>query len=835
MNVVVHKFGGTSVGDADRLRAAAALIVESPPDDRPVVVLSAMAGVTNELLRATECATSGDDGMAADLLGGLRARHRAVAEELAVSSGFVDELFERIDALVRASAIVGHVSPRTRDWIQCVGEKFAVRVFAELLAAAGVDATPVDADTILETDDVFGSANPLYGLYEPSIRGALSMIITAGGVPVVTGFCGRAPDGSTTTLGRGGSDYSATLIAAALDADSVVIWTDVSGVYTADPRVVEGARVVEQLHYREAGELAFFGAKVLHPRTLKPVAGRGIPVWIRNSFEPAAPGTRIDGRNNPGSHPVKAISAVRGQALLSLEGTGMAGVPGVAARLFGALATDGISVTAISQSSAESSICVGIPESDAVKAELAVRREFRLDIAHGDVEDVRTVPNVALVAAVGLGMAHVPGIAARATGALARAEINVMAIAQGSSELNLTVAVAERCVPSALASLHEEFGLHQIDTGDAEADVFDLVILGWGNIARELASLVARRNDEIVRRVGLRGRVVAISDRSGFLFRPTGIPPLELEQAAERKAAGVPIAALEGGRDGDIGALVDLARSFRLVRPVLVDLTDVSGTEEHFVAGLAAGWDVVTANKKPLAGSADGFRSLFDAADRAGRVVRAEATVGAGLPVVDTLDMLLVTGDELVRADGCLSGTLAFVLSQLESGVTFSDAVREAHARGYTEPDPYADLSGADVARKSIIISRIAGFEVKPEAIRVDGLVPEELGGLPLDEFFARITALNESVAERVRSARENGRVLRYLGRVHRDRIEVGPTEVALESALGRLTGTDNMIVFHSERYADTPLVVQGPGAGIDVTAMGVLGDIVRTVAERTR
>lgn len=835
MKVVVHKFGGTSVGDADRILAARDLVVASASSSRPVVVLSAMAGVTNDLIAAIELAADGSIQSAEDALKKIALRHREAATQLEVSCTVIDSLFGRIGDLVRATAVVGAVSPRARDWIQCVGEKLAVRIFAELLGRAGVPAVALDADTFLETDDQFGSANPLYGLYEAGVRSAIGAVVEVGAVPVVTGFCGRAPDGSTSTLGRGGSDYSATLFAAALEADSVVIWTDVSGVYTADPRLVDGARVVPHLHYREAGELAYFGAKVLHPRTLKPVAGPGIPVWIRNSFEPSAVGTRIDRHSIRGSHPVKAISAIGRHALLSLEGTGMAGVPGVAARLFAALATDGISVTAISQSSAESSICVAIPETDAVRAELAVRRAFRLDLAHGDVEDVRLVPQVGLVAAVGLGMAHVPGIAARATSALAGAGINVMAIAQGASELNLTIAIREPSLPTALAALHAEFGLHQIDTGDAEAAAFDLIILGWGNIARALADLVMQRNDEIARRVGVRGRVVAICDRSGFLLRPTGIPRADLAAAADAKANGSPVASLEGAEAGDLDALIERACGYRLVRPVLIDLTDVGGNETQFIKGLTAGWDVVTANKKPLAGSADEFRRLYRHAESVGRVIRAEGTVGAGLPVVDTLDMLLVTGDALVRADGCLSGTLAFVLSQLEDGVPFSDAVREAHARGYTEPDPYADLSGADVARKSIIISRIAGFDIAPEAVSVEGLVPPEFAGLPLETFFEHIEALNETVGARVRRARESGAVLRYLGRVHADRIEVGLSEVPLESALGRLTGTDNMIVFHSERYADTPLVVQGPGAGIDVTAMGVLGDIVRTVAQRLR
>jgi homoserine dehydrogenase len=373
-----------------------------------------------------------------------------------------------------------------------------------------------------------------------------------------------------------------------------------------------------------------------------------------------------------------------------------------------------------------------------------------------------------------------------------------------------------------------------VDTGDAEADAFDIILLGWGNIARELAELVSRRNPEIERRFGVRGRVVLISDRSGFLLRPSGIPLMELKDAVTQKAAGNSVSSLPGSLRGSLSDAVDAARSYRLVRPVLVDLTDGSGSEALFEKAFDAKWDVVTANKKPLASAPEAYDALLASAARAGRTLRAEATVGAGLPVVDTLDMLLVTGDSLVRADGCLSGTLAFVLGQVEAGEKFSDAVREAHRRGYTEPDPYADLSGADVARKSIIISRIAEFSVPLERVEVEGLVPPELEGLPLETFFEKLTELDDTVAERARSARAAGKVLRYVGQVLSDRIQVGPLEVPIESPLGRLAGTDNMIVFHSDRYSNTPLVVQGPGAGVDVTAMGVLGDIVRIVAERS-
>lgn len=836
--LVVHKFGGTSVGDAARIDSACRLVLSESPD-RAVVVVSAMTGVTDRLLAAVAAADSGDPAGSAAIIDEIRVRHHEAIAALELPDADTvraecDALLDEIAILVDATAVIGTMSPRVSDRIQSTGEKLSVRMFSARLRALGRPSQPFDADAFLETDAAFGAATPLEGLYDRSVRTALSPALEEGLIPLVTGFCGRAPDGGTTTLGRGGSDYSATLVAAALNADEAWIWTDVDGVYTADPRIVAGARLVEQLNYREAGELAYYGAKVLHPRTLKPVSDLGIPVRIRNTFRPEASGTRIDGRFTPGSHPVKAISAIRKHDLLSIEGTGMAGVPGVAARMFRALAGASISVTMISQSSAESSICVAVPTTDADAAELALRGEFRIDIAHGDVEEVRRIPNVGLVAAVGLGMAHTTGIAGRVMQTLGEVGANVLAIAQGSSELNITVAVAGGDVDRSLIGLHSAFGLHRLDTGDSEAAAFDLVLLGWGNIARELARLVAERNDDIERRFGLRGRVVLVSDRSGFLLEPGGIDPDTLQAASDAKAAGTRLAELEPATAGSLSDALETALRYRLARPVVVDLTDSGDAAELFCSAFDGHADVVTANKKPLAGALAEYRDLVGRARRSGRVLRAEATVGAGLPVVDTLEMLLVTGDRLVRADGCLSGTLAFVLSQLEAGATLSGAVREAYDRGYTEPDPYADLSGADVARKAIIISRIAGFEVPTDAITVEGLVPEALAGLPREEFFTALEAYDEATSARVTAAREAGKVLRYVARVEADRITVAPMEVGAASPLGRLTGTDNMIVFHSERYSETPLVVQGPGAGVDVTAMGVLGDIVRIVAERS-
>ena len=837
--VEVHKFGGTSVGDAERIAAVARIVREAAAGCRLVVVASALAGVTDQLVAAGTAAARGDRDEGTRLLDAVLARHLEAVVRLEIGDAVEVEaeirgIVEEVIDLIRAVAHLRELTPRTRDDIIAAGEKLSVRLVTAALKRAGAPAAAVDADTFLETDDRFGEANALMGISDRTIVAALRPRLLRGEIPVVTGFCGRAPDGATTTLGRGGSDLSATLIAAALSADEVTIWTDVDGVFTADPKVVPGARVIRQLNFREAAEMSYYGAKVLHQRTMIPVASLGIPVRTRNSFAPESVGTVIDGRITPGSHPVKAVTAVRDQCLVSVEGKGMAGVPGVAARLFKAIAGARISVTMISQSSSEASICLAVPGERAIDAEQTLKREFRSDITRGDVDEIVARRGVSLIAAVGLGMARTPGVAARAFAALARHGVNVLAVAQGSSELNLTLAVDHDETGEAIRALHAEFGLDRIDTGEDAAGGFDLILLGCGKIGRALTELLQARRAHIVERFGLDARIVAVADRTGFVFRPAGIPKEELGGILETKSGGARLAARSGAVPSDDPvAMVRHVLSYRLARPVLIDVTDGEDTAEALLEALRLGADVVSANKKPLAGSLGRFRALVDGARETGRLLKVEATVGAGLPVVDTLEMLLATGDRLTRAEGCLSGTLGFVMTRLDEGVSFSEAVAEAARLGYTEPDPVADLSGADVGRKAVILGRLSGLALADDAIEVVGLVDPKLAGRPLAALIEALRAYDAPIAERITNARRRGCALRYVARVEAGRIAVGPVEVPVDSPLGMLKGTDNMIVFTSERYAARPLVVSGPGAGVDVTAMGVLGDILRIAGER--
>lgn len=871
MRVEVHKFGGTSVGDADRMlvaarriadAAAAAVGADSDTETGAgtVVVTSAMSGVTDLLVAAAMSAGSGQRDAAVGSVEPIREKHGAAlrslppAEDSDAVAAALDAMHRELDELLRAVAWIREITPRTRAALLSIGEKAAARLLAHALRGLGLDAVAVDADTFLDTDASFDEAAPLHGVCERSIRGALEPLLQEGKVPVVTGFCGRGPDGATTLLGRGGSDYTATLIAGGLGADSATIWTDIDGVYTADPRVVPDARSIGHLNFREAGELAFYGAEVLHQRTIIPVAnavpdgardasGVGIPIAIRSTMRPDLPGTLVDGRFTPGSHPVKAISAVRARALISIEGKGMAGVPGVAARAFGALAEEGISVTMISQSSSETSICIGLAEDDALAAELALKRAFGADLSHGDVEEIVVRRGVGIVAAVGLGMAHTPGVARGTFRALADRGLNVLAIAQGSSELNISLAVAGEDVDETVRALHREWRLHRRDTGEETASGFDLLLLGCGQIGRALVELIGHRREHVLERFGLEPRVVALCDRSTYAFAPRGLSADTLDTIGRHKADGGNLAGLSLPQVADpanddapsAGAMVERALQWRLRRPVLVDVSNEGTSDAVYLRAMELGCDVVTANKEPIAGSFERFEVLRRTARSRGVRLRCEATVGAGLPVVETIEMLIATGDRLIEAEGCLSGTLGFLMTRLGEDVPLSDAVEEASALGYTEPDAAEDLSGADVERKAVILSRLAGFDLDGSVVAArSGVVPDAMRGLPRRELLARLRAeVDGPLRERVAACRERGAALRYVATVRRDKIEVGLREVDAGSPLGMLTGPDNMVVLRSERYADRPLVISGPGAGVEVTAMGVLSDILRIAAER--
>jgi aspartokinase/homoserine dehydrogenase 1 len=827
----IHKFGGASLGDAAGVRHAAGIVITHRPASQ-VVVVSAMAGVTDALLDCAARASRGGAKEVRSAAAKLRARHTETARAL-ISRGarldglvaVIDAAFAELEQLAGGLGVLRELTPRTIDYLVARGERISAQLFAAVLEAEGCPAAYVDATDVVQTDGTFGNASPDLARTARSARRALGPVLARGAVPVVPGYLGAAPDGQVATLGRGGSDLTATLLARVLGAREVSLWKDVPGLLTADPRIVPDARVVPQVHLREAAELAYYGAKVLHPRALVPVLRQNVAIRIRPFAEPTSLGTEISRRRTLEQYPVKALSAIPGQALLTVTGSGMLGVPGIAARTFAAVHHEGISVSLITQASSEHSICFSVPEESASRARRSLEETFQREIARQEIDGVEARAGLATLVVVGLGMAETPGIAARVFAALAEAGINVIATAQGSSELNLSLVVDGKDAPRAQRVVHTAFQLAKIGGGAvAHPERTDVVLLGFGQIGRALAPMIAK-----VKRQGVTLRIVGLIDRSGLVFDASGFAPTRLTALAAAKAKGTPLAKAPGGggRRANAAEAVAFVARHALTNPVLVDVT-ADDTSDALTAALGAGMHVVLANKRPVATTRRKYDALRAAAQAHGRRLLHEATVGAGLPIIDTYQKLVESGDRVSKIEGCPSGTLGFLFGELGRGAAFSAALRGAIAKGYPEPDPRDDLSGMDVARKALILGRLLGFAGELEDIAVESLVPDGAERLRLDQFLASLEDFDAAWAKRVAAARARGGVLRYRAIVTRRRIRVGLVVVDASSPMASLNGTDNQFIFTTMRYKKNPLVITGPGAGPAVTAGGILNDVLK-------
>lgn len=800
-----------------------------------MVVLSAMAGATDALLDIARRAVAGDVAGALRESARLRARHVDVARAVlrgASQRGEVlremEESFRELDTLVRGLDAVRELTPRTTDLIVARGERLSATLVAAALRAARVKGRYVDATKVIHTDDAFGAATPNLVATDRAARAVIRPLLARGEIAIVPGFLGVSSGGAVTTLGRGGSDLSATLLARALNARAVSLWKDVPGLLTSDPRLVPHTSVIAQLHPREAAELAYYGAKVLHPRALIPLTRRAMPIFVRPFANPESQGTEVSTRRMVQRFPVKALSMSADQAMITVAGNGMLGVPGIAARTFGTLQREGISVSLISQASSEHSICFSVPAAAAARARKGLSHEFRHEIANREIDSVTSRDDVATIAIVGLGIGDVPGTASRAFAALSSAGINVVALAQGSSELNLSVVVDAANGVAALRRIHAAFQLDRIGGGGATGGAHvDAILLGFGAIGQRVAAHIARnaRRSEAP-------RVVGIIDRSGYLFDAAGISAARLAKASAEKRAGRSIATLPGAHHG--GAASSLAHIGRhaLSRPVCIDLT-AEETTPLLMDAVKAGMDLVMANKRPLSGSRASVRALRELAEEHGARIRAETTVGAALPVLDTYAKLVEAGDRVRRIDSCPSGTLGFLFDELGRGKKFSAALRDAMARGYTEPDPRDDLSGMDVARKALILGRLLGYEGEMSDVKVESLVAPEAVRMPLKKFLASLEKFDDAWDARVAKAASRGGVLRYQATSSARKVHVGLVVAGPSSPMASLRGTDNQFVFVSDRYRDNPLVITGPGAGPDVTASGVLNDLLQIARGR--
>jgi aspartokinase/homoserine dehydrogenase 1 len=813
----VHKFGGSSVADAACMQRVAA-ILEDDPRRRLAVVLSACRGVTDALLGLVAAA----EQQAIDVperLAAIRQRHVDIADTLLSGEArqkYVEQLDKEcvdISGALETVRLIRSAPAAVRDLVVGFGEIWSTRLFTPYLAARGRrpgDVRWVDARNVIRVE--WGALGP--AVRWPESR-ANAQKVTEPAVDetlIVTGFIARDPAGLQTTLGRNGSDFTASIVGSLLDSDEIVIWTDVDGVLSADPRLVPDATIIDSLSYEEAMELAYFGAKVIHPQTMAPAVAKEIPIWIRNTFAPENEGTLICAHPTS-NHAVKGITSINGLALVNVEGAGMIGVPGTAQRLFGALREHGVSVVLISQASSEHSICFAIPQSEAERAAAVVRQTFSGELEQGQLQNVDVSTGCSILSVVGDGMAGTPGVAAKVFSSLASVGVNVRAIAQGSSERNISMVIDERQASKALGAVHSGFYLspHTISIG----------LIGPGLVGGALLEQIAGQMARLSRdfRLDLRVRGIMSSDR--MLLSDAAIP-LDNWKHALARADGRDVDRFEAHINTD-----------RLPHAVIIDCSASAEVAECYPRWLAAGIHVVTPNKKANSGALALYAKLREARRQGGSHYLYEATVGAGLPIIQTLRDLRETGDEIRRIEGIFSGTLAYLFNVWTGAQPFSAVVRDAKANGFTEPDPRDDLSGMDVARKLIILGREMGMPLELKDVELEGLVPKSLSGCSTQEFMDRLPELDSVMLRRLEAARGRDRVLRYVASLDAatQKASVGLAELERTHPFANINLTDNIVRFVTGRYDRNPLVVQGPGAGPGVTAAGVFADLLRVCA----
>jgi aspartokinase/homoserine dehydrogenase 1 len=814
---VVHKFGGSSVADADCFRRVADILIAQPPGPLGVV-LSACRGVTDALLKLVALAEQQDESYRAEI-GKLRTRHATIAETLLrpesarlFLAGF-DRDCHDLEGILHTVRLTRAAARNVSDLIAGYGELWSTRLFHRYFEERGGRPGAVkwlDARTVLVVE--WGPLGPAVQWAESQGKLAAAVPKDFAGTLIITGFVASDRRGVQTTLGRNGSDFSGSIFGALLNAREIQIWTDVDGVLSADPRRVPGATIIDSLSYNEAMELAYFGAKVIHPQTMAPAIGRGIPIWIRNTFAPQKKGSLICALPDS-ALPVKGITTIERVALINLEGAGMIGVPGTAHRLFGALREEGISVILISQGSSEHSICCAIPQDQAERAAAVVREAFARELKEGQIQNVDVDADLAILAIVGDGMAGTPGVSAKVFNSLGNASINVRAIAQGASERNISVVIDGRDATKALRATHAGFYLspHTLSIG----------VIGPGTVGRVLLAQFASQAARLHEKFKVDLRVRGILDSKRMLLSDTSISLANWKEELEQRA--VP---------ADLAKFVDHVHVDYLPHTVLIDCTANEGIGRRYADWLARGIHVVTPNKKANSAEYSYYRSLHDGRRLSGAHYLYETTVGAGLPVIQTLRDLRDTGDDIISIEGIFSGTLAYLFNVYDGRTPFSDIVKDAKQRGYTEPDPRDDLSGMDVARKLIILGREMGLELELADVKVQSLVPAGLEKGSIDEFLAKLPGHDAAMRGHLDAARARGHVLRYVGRITADgKATVGLVELDTKHAFANIALTDNVVRYETRRYCDNPLIVQGPGAGPEVTAGGVFADVLRLAA----
>jgi bifunctional aspartokinase / homoserine dehydrogenase 1 len=816
--MLVLKFGGTSVGSAENIEKVITIVKEKSKTGKLLVVVSAMGGTTDALLECGKLAAAGNEAYK-EKLQVIEQKHISTVKELipvqqqSALLSMVKKMCNEIEDLCNGIFLLNELSVRTIDKLLSYGELLSSQMITAALVGKGTEARWVDSREVIKTNSEFGSATVDYSVTNKNIR---SLINTSDTLFIVPGFVASDAKNITTTLGRGGSDFTAAIFAAAVDSSSLEIWTDVSGMMTADPRWVANAKIISSISYQEAMELSHFGAKVIYPPTIQPVLSKNIPVWIKNTFAKDEHGTVIKDDAESDGNMIRGISSINNIALLSLEGSGMVGVPGFSKRLFEALSGSSINVILITQGSSEHSICVGVDAVNADKAKRVIDQAFAGEITMLRVEPLIVEKDLSIVALVGDHMKSHPGISGKMFGALGKNGINVRAIAQGSSERNISAVVSTADVRKAINVLHEEF----FETSYKQINIF---IAGAGNVGSKLIRQLHQQQMFLRDHLRLQTRVVGIANSKKALIKNEGLDLANWEKV------------LADGSNSDIEQFVDEIIEKNLRNSVFVDVTASEKVAEVYERLLQKTVSVVACNKIACSSSFARYRKLKELSNEFNASFLFETNVGAGLPVIGTLTDLLRSGDNVQSIEAVLSGTLNFVFNHYDGKRLFADVVQQAQDEGYTEPDPRLDLSGKDVMRKIMILARETGEKIEMDDIANNSFMPESCMQGSVENFYSEMRKHEAHFKKLYEDAAKNNCKLKFVASYRNPplgdggvKASVGLQHISSEQDLYHLYGKDNVVLFYTDRYKEQPLVVKGAGAGAEVTASGVFADIMR-------
>jgi aspartokinase/homoserine dehydrogenase 1 len=807
----VLKFGGTSVATAKNIKTVIDIIkTDQKPDSIRAVIFSAFGGVTDDLITISHLASTGNLSYKKQFEA-LRQRHIATFDALTDKDQRKDKLFgmlEELGEILHGVFMIKEITPRTQDFILSFGERLSCYIITRALCSNGIEAEYLDSRTLIKTDSTFGKARVDFKKSNLKIR---NYFAAHERLQVVTGFIASTDKNVTTTLGRSGSDYSASIIGAAINSSLIEIWTDVDGVMTCDPNRVQKAFPLPRLSYNEAMEMSHFGARVIHPTTMQPAMAKKIPIKIKNTFNPGFDGTIISGNKYSEKFTVKGISSISNIALIRVQGSGMVGVTGISGRLFSALADHDINIILITQASSEHSICIVVDPESVERARQVIEQTFELEIKAHWIDEIHIEKGLSIVAVVGENMRRTPGISGRVFQALGKNGINVVAIAQGSSELNISVVIKKFDESKALNALHDAFFL-------SDTKSLNLFIAGVGLIGSTLLRQIESHADYLRSEHALDINIVSLADIERIIFNSKGIPLINWQD--QIKESKIPM---------------NTEKYFRqiiqanLSNSVFIDCTASDEIIENYDKLLDASISIVTPNKKASSGPLEYYKKIKNISAKRGVKFIYETNVGAGLPVISTLNDLIISGDRIFKIEAILSGSLSFIFNTFDGSKSFSTVVREAKEKGFTEPDPRDDLSGMDVARKLLILARETGYDLDLSDIEVENIIPESCRkAKSIDSFFKELVKCDSIFDKKVQEAKVQNKVLRYIASLKEGKTTVKLEMVDSDHPFYFMSGSDNVISYTTERYSDRPLVIKGPGAGAEVTAAGVFADIIR-------